>query len=944
MGDFVLARHEHTFELGYFEVVDTVVRESPSVLRLIVTSEVGNEEIVVTEEHPFYTERGWIAAGELQVDENIITAGDHVATVVSLEEHSEAIIVYNLTVRDAHTYFVGESQMWVHNTCEECGPNGDKLENSIASKGSLTNPELDQARRDLYDTNLSDEARAAARQKLDDALNEDGISIVSMVPISVSGHQNETYDVTLSNGLHAVWEPDTNTGIVPSWESNSSSMANAAAYEIDRHLGHIGGSPPVVRREIPNADGNLQTGALTPYFDDVDFTGPLPSNTDDSRLIEVALFDWISGNTSRTSDTFAISQSGDIVPVAQGSILRSTESPDFHVDSITSGDFLAALNAAQDFLPVDDDQTDLLLDFFKRKDEIRKSLQRIYEGTIPDEELDELFGRAVFAYNRRGIDARTHQDISNRRRVRARFIQDQTSLYGTVRSVGIPLSVALVIPGMISPAHRQSAVEYFDALRQAGKEFQDFNLDDFSLLPSGDFTAVKGELVDIDPQSPPQGQDLLTQIDANITQGRALASAPQNATSGSPNTWEPDTIKKFEPSGIHVPGSRQFWVQTHVTPNGEPIQFSFEFEGQSHAIKEFYYPLVFSEEGWKSLDPVVQDRYINHPDVTFGENSWGLRSDAPQHLEPFLREEFDGQDVWEVATDGYVSTPRTLFDNAQEVTDPLEVGRGHWHTSFVFDPQYAEHYLQYAATQNEVTFAMMIAGSPEMVHHSHLGPYNVEALDKMRPYLADFENLDSDQLIEFDDLSKFNTFAFRVRPYETGRAAFETRGLPFSDDHTNNQVMVHNNVRFLENPDGEIFRFSQPEGYEPGDSYTIADHFGVERLGANTLEKMPHEVRVFFTSVEWSSPDLSIRSRDRFENITPLGERWAFPYVPFEERPHVSAEHAERIITARENYENGLRDVMTRVQNDDLTSREAQAEIELLEHYWALEVRLWEIF
>ena len=117
IGDFVLARHEHTFELGYFEVVNTFSRDVPQVLRVIVQSEDKEEEIIVTQEHPFFTKEGWTPAKELLPGNDIITTDERTTTVLSLQNLVESTTVYNLTVQDAHTYFVGQTQMWVHNTC-----------------------------------------------------------------------------------------------------------------------------------------------------------------------------------------------------------------------------------------------------------------------------------------------------------------------------------------------------------------------------------------------------------------------------------------------------------------------------------------------------------------------------------------------------------------------------------------------------------------------------------------------------------------------------------------------------------------------------------------------------------------------------------------------------------------------------------------------------------
>ncbi len=77
------------------------------------------ETIDTTTNHPFYVEeKGWVAAGDLEVGDVLYTAdGDEVeVTDIELEKLAEPITVYNLEVEDFHTYFVGEYGVLVHNS------------------------------------------------------------------------------------------------------------------------------------------------------------------------------------------------------------------------------------------------------------------------------------------------------------------------------------------------------------------------------------------------------------------------------------------------------------------------------------------------------------------------------------------------------------------------------------------------------------------------------------------------------------------------------------------------------------------------------------------------------------------------------------------------------------------------------------------------------------
>lgn len=147
VGDVVLARHEKTGELGRFPVIDTIVRDDEPLLSITVESdarsttgrstvrstidrETTNREtterddptlvrdvLLVTPEHPFHTTRGWVAAKALTPDDRIVRANETLASIVSLEALDRRARVYNLTVDEAHTYFVGEGELWVHNAC-----------------------------------------------------------------------------------------------------------------------------------------------------------------------------------------------------------------------------------------------------------------------------------------------------------------------------------------------------------------------------------------------------------------------------------------------------------------------------------------------------------------------------------------------------------------------------------------------------------------------------------------------------------------------------------------------------------------------------------------------------------------------------------------------------------------------------------------------------------
>jgi hypothetical protein len=110
----VLAYNEETGEVGYYPVVAVWAHEDP----VIVTLTIEGEVIETTPEHPFYTEEGeWLPADALQIGDEIRTADWGTGTVESIVFIEKTQLMYNFTVATAHTYFVGDGQWLVHNSC-----------------------------------------------------------------------------------------------------------------------------------------------------------------------------------------------------------------------------------------------------------------------------------------------------------------------------------------------------------------------------------------------------------------------------------------------------------------------------------------------------------------------------------------------------------------------------------------------------------------------------------------------------------------------------------------------------------------------------------------------------------------------------------------------------------------------------------------------------------
>ncbi len=113
-GDKVLAYDEATGTTGYFPVEQVWAHVDLRIEYLTLDG----ETVTTTPEHPFFTkERGWVAAGALWRGAHIRKADGSYGTVEKIEIVQRAQTMYNLTVSEAHTFFVGVEEWLVHNDC-----------------------------------------------------------------------------------------------------------------------------------------------------------------------------------------------------------------------------------------------------------------------------------------------------------------------------------------------------------------------------------------------------------------------------------------------------------------------------------------------------------------------------------------------------------------------------------------------------------------------------------------------------------------------------------------------------------------------------------------------------------------------------------------------------------------------------------------------------------
>ncbi len=122
VGDKVLSRCEETGEIAYREVVKKFKHDDIPTYWLSYYGNSNNRDklafsIEVTAEHRFWVEgKGWTTTIDLQPGDVMGSCDGAPLTVNAVHPTGDNVEVYNLTVADFHTYFVGLEGVWVHNT------------------------------------------------------------------------------------------------------------------------------------------------------------------------------------------------------------------------------------------------------------------------------------------------------------------------------------------------------------------------------------------------------------------------------------------------------------------------------------------------------------------------------------------------------------------------------------------------------------------------------------------------------------------------------------------------------------------------------------------------------------------------------------------------------------------------------------------------------------
>ena len=194
-GDYVWASNPETGEVSLKQVVQTFVNETNELVHV----QVKDEEIICTNEHPFYLPtRGWVAACELRAGDILVTVNGEYVVVEKIQHDilENPVKVYNFEVEDFHTYYISGSKILVHNSC---GQNGEYQKASYHNKGN----------------SLKSAAPINGQDALDNSVS---IGSNTMRRVGVSNGQFVVLDETYSGVYH---------GHVRTWGQLTQQMKNA---------------------------------------------------------------------------------------------------------------------------------------------------------------------------------------------------------------------------------------------------------------------------------------------------------------------------------------------------------------------------------------------------------------------------------------------------------------------------------------------------------------------------------------------------------------------------------------------------------------------------------------------------------------------------------------------------------------------------------------------
>ncbi len=124
--DTVSSYNENTKSKTWEKVTNVFNKVTKHLQKLVV----GKDTLYATPEHKFYTAKGWLQAAALTVGMQLQTSNGF-AKVLANNTLDTTATVYNFTVENTHTYYVGNEQLLTHNDCKKL----KDILNSLGDKG-----------------------------------------------------------------------------------------------------------------------------------------------------------------------------------------------------------------------------------------------------------------------------------------------------------------------------------------------------------------------------------------------------------------------------------------------------------------------------------------------------------------------------------------------------------------------------------------------------------------------------------------------------------------------------------------------------------------------------------------------------------------------------------------------------------------------------------------
>ena len=169
IGDLVWSQDEKTGKIALKSVTDFIDKHDRNIWEVRLSGLNGASEAFETKhEHPWWVpDFGWKETSELRAGMSVITQDGNSMVVDSVVQTDRIDAVYNLTVADFETYFVGKNRILVHN-CSIIG-GGKNARKANANRVAAAKKNLASAKKDLATLKLTRNKTPAIKKAIEKA-------------------------------------------------------------------------------------------------------------------------------------------------------------------------------------------------------------------------------------------------------------------------------------------------------------------------------------------------------------------------------------------------------------------------------------------------------------------------------------------------------------------------------------------------------------------------------------------------------------------------------------------------------------------------------------------------------------------------------------------------------------------------------------------------------